>query len=141
MPEKVVNKPTVKPHVHYAREVFVMPTGIVLGIAERVSRETGYSVGVISKIMWSESRYDIKAKGENWRTKIVADINGATSTVHYIKSMDYGLFQINDQHIPEAKSLGIDVFTLNGNADFAIVLMKRNGLVDWGYSKSVWDSV
>ncbi len=54
-------------------------------------------------------------------------------------STDHGYFQINSQHIPEAKSMGLDIVNNEeDNANFAIHLMKKNGLSDWGYSKHNW---
>lgn len=100
------------------------PEGKVLEIAELVSRETGYSVEIISKIMFAESNYDINARHVNKN-----------------KSVDSGLFQINSQHIPLAKKMGIDIMTPEGNAKFAIYLIQKNGLRDWGYSKSKWSVI
>jgi len=48
---------------------------------------------------------------------------------------DYGLFQINAVHFPEAKSLGLDVMKEEDNIKFAMVLYKRNGLADWKASR------
>lgn len=44
---------------------------------------------------------------------------------------DYGVSQINKIHIPEAKKLGIDIMTLEGNLEFAQVLYKRSGRTPW----------
>lgn len=48
---------------------------------------------------------------------------------------DYGMFQINSIHLEEAKSLGFDVMTLNGNIGYALHLYEENGTKDWGASK------
>ena len=101
---------------------YTKPQGLPLELAIKVSQETGIDQELIHKIMWAESQYKLDAKGINK--------NG---------SVDSGLFQINSQHIPLAKSMGIDIFTPEGNAEFAIYLIKKNGLRDWGYSKSTWN--
>lgn len=51
---------------------------------------------------------------------------------------DIGKWQINPVHIPEALSLGIDIYTLEGNDKFASILYHRNGLRDWKSSQSCW---
>ena len=48
---------------------------------------------------------------------------------------DYGVFQINRIHFPEARQLGYDVMTEEGNIKFAMVLYRRNGLRDWTASR------
>jgi hypothetical protein len=115
---KIVKNKIVK----HKKVSYSLPKDIkVLGIAERVASETNYPIELISKIMFAESHYDINAKHINK--------NG---------SIDSGLFQINSQHIPLAKKMGIDIMTPDGNAEFAIYLIKKNGLRDWGYSKYKW---
>lgn len=51
-------------------------------------------------------------------------------------SYDYGAFQLNSVHIPEAKKLGLDI--INSEADnyaFALILYKRHGISPWyGYN-------
>ena len=103
---------------------YVEPTGEALEIAIYVSEQSGGSLEIIKKIMWAESQYNAKAKGENK--------NG---------SYDTGYFQVNSQHIAAAVSMGMDIFTPKGNADFAIYLIRKNGFRDWGFSKSVWDNI
>ena len=103
---------------------YTEPVGKPLELAKKVSEETGVPCETIQKIMWAESHYSVDAKHVNK--------NG---------SYDSGLFQINSQHIPLAKSMGIDIFTPEGNADFAIYLIRKNGLRDWGYSKSTWSMI
>src|SRR3990167_9248383 len=49
---------------------------------------------------------------------------------------DYGRWQINKVHLPEAKELGLDVMTLEGNNRFASVLYQRDGLRPWEASKA-----
>lgn len=120
--EKTVVKKIAKKKI--TKILYSLPTEEVLEIVNLVARETGVDKEIISKIIWAESQYDLDAKHTNKN-----------------KSIDHGLFQINSQHIPLAKSMGINIFTPEGNAKFAIYLMKKNGLRDWGYSKSTWSNI
>ena len=54
---------------------------------------------------------------------------------------DIGLFQISPQHLPEANRLNIDVYTLNGNLEFAKLLFDRSGTTPWNSSKHNWSKV
>jgi len=120
-PVKVVaikSKATLK---HRTKEKYSPPTGTVLSIAEKVAKETHYPVDTISKIMWAESRYNAHAVHRNKN-----------------KTTDHGYFQINSSHIPLARSLYIDIFTEEGNTQFAIYLLQSKGLAPWRSSMSNW---
>ncbi len=54
------------------------------------------------------------------------------------RTADRGLFQINPVHFKTAKSLGLDVDTVEGNIIYAWYLYQMNGLRDWSSSKSCW---
>lgn len=51
---------------------------------------------------------------------------------------DYGIFQINKGNFGEAKRLGFDVFTLEGNIGYARYLYEQRGLHDWMASSKCW---
>lgn len=120
-PVHVINKKIAK-IVKHKKVVYSLPEDTkVLEIVTLVSKETGYSVDLISKIVFAESHYNISARNVNKN-----------------KSIDNGLFQINSQHIPLAEKMGINIMEPEGNAQFAIYLIKKNGLLDWGYSKYKW---
>lgn len=52
---------------------------------------------------------------------------------------DTGLFQVNSYyHLETAKHKGIDIFTIEGNVDYAIDLYDREGLRPWNSSKPCW---
>ncbi len=54
---------------------------------------------------------------------------------------DKGALQINaDYHIDDAIKLGMDIYTLEGNVDFAKVLYDQYGLKPWVHSKPCWSS-
>lgn len=53
---------------------------------------------------------------------------------------DIGRFQINlTYHLEEAKALGFDLFTDEGNSAFAFWLYDHEGTQPWNWSKSCWD--
>ncbi len=52
---------------------------------------------------------------------------------------DIGVMQINAfYHEKTARSLGLDIYTLQGNLDYARWLYGREGLVPWNHSRSCW---
>lgn len=51
---------------------------------------------------------------------------------------DYGYFQINKLHIAEAKKLGFDIMTPEGNIGFALYLYHKEGTTPWNASKYCW---
>ncbi len=64
--------------------------------------------------------------------------NGDGSVVTNAKTKDYGLFQIHYTHLLEAKQMGFDVMTPQGNIAYALYLYKKNGTRDWNASKWCW---
>ncbi len=54
---------------------------------------------------------------------------------------DYGLFQINHIHIEEAKKLGIDIMTFEGNIDFAEYLYNQSNVKSWYMSQHCWSTI
>ena len=116
---KIVHR-TITNHV---ANKYVPPMGKPLEIALKISKETGKPLTTISKIMFYESHYD-------------------SNSVHHNKNHTYdsGLMQINSSHLEEAKKMGIDIFTDEGNAQFSIYLIKTYGLSPWSASKIHWNS-
>lgn len=52
---------------------------------------------------------------------------------------DTGLFQINSYyHLETAKRKGMDIYTVEGNVDYAIDLYDREGVRPWNSSKPCW---
>jgi len=56
------------------------------------------------------------------------------------KTSDKGVFQINQVHWENAKKLGFDIDTLEGNLSYARYLYDRNGTKDWYMSKHCWQN-
>lgn len=53
---------------------------------------------------------------------------------------DVGKYQINETyHLAEAQKMGMNIYTLEGNTDFALYLYNKNGTKDWNWSKSCWN--
>ena len=56
-----------------------------------------------------------------------------------VNHKDVGAFQINeDYHLQESKKLGMDIYTLEGNMDYARHLYNTQGLAPWIYSELCW---
>lgn len=53
-------------------------------------------------------------------------------------SYDIGKYQINSTHLADAIALGYDVYTLQGNTDYAVYLFMTQGSEPWYSSKSNW---
>ena len=52
---------------------------------------------------------------------------------------DVGLFQINEQyHLKQSRQMGYDIYSTNGNIDYAIWLLSRAGTRYWNPSRACW---
>jgi hypothetical protein len=81
-------------------------------IKEAIIEEFGYNM---AKVVECESNFKINAYNPY-------NTNGTT---------DSGLFQINSVHKSNAKKLGMDLDTIEGQFQYARYLVDRNGLRDW----------
>ena len=80
---------------------------------------------VLQKIAWCESRNRQFVDGKVLRGKE--------------NRKDVGKFQINERyHLAESKRLGMDIYTLKGNTDYALHLYKTQGSKPWNWSKPCW---
>lgn len=53
---------------------------------------------------------------------------------------DVGKYQINEgYHLRASQALRIDIYTVEGNTEYAYRLYKANGTRDWNWSKWCWD--
>lgn len=55
------------------------------------------------------------------------------------RTSDVGVMQINQVHWERAKTLGIDIYTLEGNVAYASILASSGGTRDWYMSRHCWD--
>lgn len=115
----IVPKTTHKAYIVVKR--VHIPTATVIALIDKVSVQSGYPRATIDGIVNAESQYNCQISKPNK--------NG---------TRDHCLFQINDIHIPEMKKMGLNIDDPEDNAQFAVILMKRNGLRDWNSSKSNW---
>lgn len=54
---------------------------------------------------------------------------------------DVGLFQINeDYHATRSQGLGHDIYSTEGNIDYAMHLLKKEGSKPWSASRPCWDN-
>ena len=52
---------------------------------------------------------------------------------------DVGVFQINEQyHLAKSRELGFDIYTPDGNVEYAVWLMKAYGRAPWVWSQPCW---
>jgi hypothetical protein len=52
---------------------------------------------------------------------------------------DVGLFQINERyHLKKSLELGFDIYTVEGNIDYALWLIKTQGVQPWKWSQPCW---
>lgn len=80
-------------------------------VKEAVIEEFGTK---FAKIVECESNFRVNAKNVNTN-----------------KTVDSGIFQINSIHAKKAKSMGIDLNTIEGQFDYARFLISKNGYRDW----------
>lgn len=56
-----------------------------------------------------------------------------------INKADVGVMQINEfYHLDVAKSVGINIYTLEGNLEYGKLLYEKYGTKPWGASKACW---
>jgi hypothetical protein len=53
---------------------------------------------------------------------------------------DFGVLQVNKMHEEQAKELGHDIHTLEGNLGFSRYLYDTQGLQPWSASKKCWSA-
>lgn len=81
---------------------------------------------ILQKIGWCESR------GQQFNPD---------GSVHrgIINSKDVGKYQINEfYHLETSRRLSMDIYTLQGNTQYALYLYKTQGTKPWNWSKGCW---
>jgi hypothetical protein len=57
-----------------------------------------------------------------------------------VNPKDIGVMQINEKyHLSTAQKLGLNIYTLEGNIDYAKYLYKTQGVKPWIHSSKCWD--
>lgn len=84
---------------------------------------------ILADIAWCESRMrHLDENGSVLRGRVDSD--------------DVGVMQINTRyHLEDAKELGLDVYTLNGNLAYAQYLFDKQGTKPWLASSPCWGKV
>jgi len=83
---------------------------------------------ILIDIAWAESEF----------TQWGEDGGVYLSKINTNGTHDMGVFQINTVHWGEAKRLGYDLKSLEGNIAYAKLLYERNGTRDWNSSSLRW---
>lgn len=53
---------------------------------------------------------------------------------------DVGVFQINEKfHLAKSQELGYDIYSTEGNIDYAVWVLKHQGSKAWVWSRPCWD--
>lgn len=56
-----------------------------------------------------------------------------------INPKDIGMYQINEHyHLEASRALGMDIYTLKGNTEYALYLYEHEGTTPWNWSKHCW---
>lgn len=56
-----------------------------------------------------------------------------------VNSKDVGIFQINEKyHLKDSKKMGIDIYSIEGNMEYAKHLYEEQGLQPWSASRPCW---
>ncbi len=56
-----------------------------------------------------------------------------------VNNKDVGIFQINEKyHLKRSQDLGMDIYSIEGNMEYARVLYEEQGLQPWSASKPCW---
>jgi hypothetical protein len=56
-----------------------------------------------------------------------------------VNNKDVGIFQINEKyHLKDSKKMGIDIYSIEGNMEYAKHLYEEQGLQPWSASRPCW---
>jgi hypothetical protein len=95
---------------------------------EEIIAEQFKDTPIMKKIAYCESRY--RQFNEN-----------GTVLRGFVNSQDVGVMQINEKyHLADSKKLGYDIYTLEGNVDYAKHLYRTQGVKPWVHSSKCWDA-
>lgn len=84
---------------------------------------------ILADIAWCESRF--RHVGDN-----------GTVLRGLVDRDDIGIMQINTRyHLEDAEELGLDLFSLHGNLEYARYLYEKQGTEPWKASQTCWDTL
>ena len=92
-------------------------------------REYFADAPIMANIAWCESRFrHLNPEGEIFRGKV--------------NDQDIGVMQINIKyHLVRSKELGVDIYSLKGNLEYAKHLYDTEGNTPWNSSRPCWGKV
>lgn len=121
-PQDIILEGQIAPTTHVLAET--RPETVTEEI-ERVALENGVKPRIALKVASCESGLRQFKDGEVLRGEV--------------NHSDVGLFQINEHyHLADAQKLGIDIYTVSGNIEFAMRLMAKQGTTPWLPSSPCW---
>ena len=115
---------------------------------ERIVDETYSEISEQVKVKTTEEIIDEHFKDTPILKRIavcesqIRQFDETTGTVlrGYVNSQDVGVMQINEKyHLETSKKLGLDIYTLEGNIDYAKYLYGTQGVKPWVHSSPCWD--
>lgn len=101
-------------------------TNVTLSPAPAIEKPLDPLPAILKKIAWCESKNrQFNADGSVHRGEI--------------NPQDVGKYQINEHyHLEASIVLGMDIYTLEGNTEYAQYLYSTQGTTPWNWSKHCW---
>lgn len=123
---KDIPKTDSLPKADVKLEESVVPKELRPKTTEEIVKEYFKDTPILAKIAYCESRYrQFDKDGSIFRGIVDND--------------DIGVMQINARyHLEKAKSLGMDIFTVEGNLAYGKYLYEKQGSVPWNASSPCW---
>ena len=113
--------------VAYAEEIKQEPLILTnLELISQYAKKYGNNERVSKNIATCESRlHQFNADGTVLKGKV--------------NPKDIGLFQVNEKyHLADSRKLGMNIYEREGNVEYAMWLMSKQGTVPWNASKFCW---
>ncbi len=96
-------------------------------LIQKESKEYGVDANLAQAIAFCESNH----------RQFTDDDGTVLRGVH--NPLDVGIFQINEKyHLKASQELGLDIYSTEGNIDYALQLMSREGARHWKASQPCW---
>lgn len=98
-------------------------------VVEDVVKDYFKDIPVLAKVAKCESQFrQVDANG---------DVLRGTAN-----QFDVGVMQINEKyHLDRSENLGMDIYTLGGNLEYARALYNQSGTAPWSSSKACWSDM
>lgn len=132
----------------------IVVSNLTATVTPTVSNELNGSVAPVAivevKEPTNQDMIEVMAKQQGVNPKLAAAISRCESEHRQfnedgsvlrgrVNSQDVGLFQINEfYHLEDSKKFGYNIYSAQGNVEYALHIMKRDGIRHWNYSKPCW---